>query len=248
MTENRRAATPTGADKVPANVTGADGISAEAVAAWLNRHPGFLTERPELLEALAAPSRTGGKVVDMQDFLLQRLRDENRRLRDAYAAMVATARENQSIQGRMHEAILRILAAPSFEHLIQTVTTDLAVLLDVDVVTICVETGNAPIPRTYTAQVRPLPAGAVRGFIGDGRDVVLSGDTEGDARLFGSAAGLVRSVALVRLKISPKAPNGLLAIGARQPEVFHAGQGTELIGFLARALEGSIRQWLNLPN
>ena len=39
----------------------------------------------------------------------------------------------------MHKAILSMLAAESFEHFIEMVTTDLVVLLDVDVVTLCVE-------------------------------------------------------------------------------------------------------------
>ncbi|MEI9985008.1 MAG: hypothetical protein WDN69_18470 [Aliidongia sp.] len=54
-------------------------------------------------------------------------------------ALIATSRSNLSSQQRIHAAVLALLAATSFEQLIQTVTTDLAVLLDIDVVTLCIE-------------------------------------------------------------------------------------------------------------
>jgi hypothetical protein len=65
--------------------------------------------------------------------------------------------------------------------------------------------------------------------------------------LFGpQAASLVRSDALVRLKVSRHAPAGLLALGARRPGVFHPGQGTELLVFLGQVIEHVIRAWLDL--
>jgi len=69
----------------------------------------------------------------------------------------------------------------------------------------------------------------------------------GDAMVFGAAAGLVRSDTMLRLTISPAAPLGLLAFGTRHPGYFNPGQGTELLGFLARVLEHCIREWLDLP-
>ena len=59
---------------------------------------------------------------------------------------------------------------------------------------------------------------------------------------------LAASAALLRLKVSPEAPAGLLAIGARRAGKFHAGQGTELLGFLAKSLAVVIAGWLDLPS
>ncbi len=71
---------------------------------------------------------------------------------------------------------------------------------------------------------------------------------EGNPSAFGEAADLVRSAALVRLEISASTPPALLAFGSRDSEKFHPGQATELIGFLAAALESIIRGWLTLPD
>jgi len=222
-------------------------MTADRVVDYLRAHPDFLVDHPALLEVMTPPRRAAGNVVDFQHAMVQRLKTENEKLQAAQDYLVATARANQSIQARVHDSVLAILRAPSFETMIQTVTGDLAVLLDVDTVTIGVEAGDVPIPKAYAAGIRALPQGSVDAMLGRGRDVLLAGNMNGDPRLFGAAAGLVRSQALARLRASQQAPVGLLALGSRRPDGFVAGQGTELLGFLARALEVMIRQWLHLP-
>lgn len=223
-------------------------LTADRVADYLRRHPDFLVDHPELLAVLAAPGQSSANVVDFQQAMVARLREDNEKLRAAQDYLVTTARNNQSIQARVHDGVLSILRAPSFETMIQTVTADLAILLDVDTVTIGVEAGDVPIPKAYAAGIRALSAGAVDAMIGQNRDVLLCADINGDPRLFGSAAGLVRSQALCRLRASSQAPAGLLALGSRRPDAFQPGQGTELLGFLGRSLETMIRQWLHLPS
>lgn len=243
-------------DKVPAKSEKGSGrppgdlkeLTADRVVDYLKGHPDFLVEHPDLLEVMTPPRRAAaGNVVDFQHAMVNRLKSENEKLQAAQDYLIGTARANQSIQSRVHDAVLAILRAPSFESMIQTVTGDLAIQLDVDAVTIGVEAGDVPIPKAYAAGIRALPEGAVDGMLGRGRDVLLAGNINGDPRLFGAAAGLVRSQALTRLRASTQAPVGLLALGSRKPDGFVAGQGTELLGFLARALEIMIRQWLHLP-
>jgi uncharacterized protein YigA (DUF484 family) len=223
-------------------------LRAAEVAAYLRQHPNFLVEHGELLEVLTPPSRQSGeRVVDMQQFMVQHQRGEIARLKSQHRALVATTRANLASQARVHSAVLALLAASSFEQLIQIVTTDLAVLLDADVVTIAVESTGPQRPRLTHQGVQILAPGTVDAVLGAERDVVLQSDTESDPALFGDGAGLVRSAALLRLQVSSAAPAGLLCIGMRRPGKFHGGQGTELLGFLARALGITIAAWLDLP-
>ena len=53
--------------------------------------------------------------------------------------LVSTSRANLSTQKRIHQAALALLAAPGFPQLLEAVTTDLAVHLEVDAVALCVE-------------------------------------------------------------------------------------------------------------
>src|SRR5439155_20256763 len=131
--------------------------------------------------------------------------------------------------------------------LLQIATTDLAVLLDVDVVTIAVESTAAPAGRLAMQGIHLLKAGAIDALLGAERSVLLRADAPADAALFGSAAGLVRSQVLLRLGFGRGSPVGLLCIGTRKAGRFHPGLGTELLTFLARVLGITISQWLNPP-
>lgn len=230
------------AAKAPGEIGGRDVVS------YLRRHPDFLERHPEALWLLRTPRRElGDEVFDFQHFLVERLRCDLARLTLEHRTLIAASRGNIASQGRVHKAALAILAASSFEQLLQTVSTDLALLLDVDVVTIGVESSAAPGGRLGQYGIRLLKAGTIDAVLGSERGFLLRTDTPGDAVLFGGAAGLVRSQALLRLAFGRGAPAGLLCIGTRQPGHFHPGLGAELLTFLARVLGVTIAQWLNPP-
>ena len=227
-------------------------LAAVDVAAYLRRHPDFLTNRPDLVAILTPPEREmGDGVVDLQRFMLERMRTDVARLKLVQRKLIATSRANLQNQSRVHAAVLAMLAATTFEHLIAVVTEELTLLLDIDAVGLCIEAapGKRAKHPALTQGVQVLEPGAVDELLGSSHDVLLRSDVVGDPVLFGAAAaGLVRSDALVRLKVSSAAPVGLLALGARKPGVFHPGQGTELLTFLAQVIEHSIRAWLDLPD
>jgi uncharacterized protein len=220
--------------------------TAAEVAAYLRKHPDFLAEHPELVAALTPPEmRRGEGVLDMQYFMLQRLKADVTRLKGQQRALIATSRSNLSSQARIHAAVLAIISATSFEQLLQVVTTDLAAMLDVDVVTIGVESPAGNHVQMPLHGIQLLRPGMVDAILGE-RDVLLRAEVNGDPGLFGSGAGLVRSQALLRISVAEHAPMGLLCIGTRKADKFHAGQGTELLSFLARALEATLGAWLDL--
>lgn len=224
------------------------GLSAEEVAEWLRDNPEFLAQHPDLLDGLPAPARDlGGGVLDLQTALIDKLRQDLELARQRQREIVATSRANLSSQTRIHECILAMLVASSFEQLIQTVTTDFAVLLDLDVVTLCVEADGSEPARPHLRGLQIVPAGTVWRLLGDGRPVLLRSHVEGEPEIYGGGAPLVASDALARLSISPSTPPGLIAFGSRKPGKFEAGQAVELLAFLTRSLERVIRLWLKLP-
>ena len=220
-------------------------VGARDVIAYLRQHPDFLDRHPEALRLVRPPARKSGDgVLDFQHFVLERLRRDVVRLEDEQKSLILMSRGNLASQCRVHKAVVAMLRAASFEHLLQIVTTDLAVLIDVDVVTLGIENEAARMTRLPVHGIHVLRSGTVDALLGSNRDVLLSSDIQADPALFGAAAGLVRSQALLRLSISRSGPIGLLCMGARKPNTFHSGLGTELLTFLARALEITIAQWL----
>ena len=220
-------------------------IRARDVIAYLREHPDFLDRHPEALRLVRPPARkTGDSVLDFQHYMLERLRGDVVRLEDEQKSLILTSRGNLASQCRVHKAVVAMLRAASFEHLLQIVTTDLAVLIDVDVVTLGVESSSAPMTRLPVQGIHLLRSGTVDALLGSSRDALLSSNIQADPALFGPAAGLVRSQALLRLSISRSGPVGLVCMGTRNPDTFYPGLGTELLTFLARALEITIAQWL----
>ncbi|KZD08383.1 DUF484 family protein [Oceanibaculum pacificum] len=223
-------------------------VTAADVEQYLRRHPDFLVKHANLAEVLAPPTRDNGDgVVDLQYFLVHRLRGELSGLKEQQQNLIGTIRANTANQARVYEAVLAMLNATSFEHFIEIVTSDLAIILDVDAVALCVETNGFLDAGDRMAGVRILANGRIDGLLGDGRDVMLGEVMLGDADIFGGAATLVQSQAMSRLRFSPKAPHGLLVFGSRREDTFHPGLGTELLMFLSRALESCVRRWLDLP-
>lgn len=219
------------------------------MAEYLRRHPDFLSERPDLMRVLTPPARRNGDgVVDLQQFMIERLRAEVARLKKNQRVLIGASRAHRIRQTRINEAVIDLLTARSFEEVIQTLTTDLSLRLDVDAVALCVETEEPNVPGVTRGGVRILRPGTIDAVMGANNDVVLGASAAGDRRIFRQAAGLVQSDALMRLRISPLAPAGLLALGSREAGRFQDGESTELIDFLARVVEATLRTWLNLPS
>lgn len=218
------------------------GLAAADIARWLSENPDFLPRHPELLDNLSAPERELGRgVADLQQALIEKLRRDLDLAGQRQRELVETSRANLNSQTRIHECIVAMMSANSFEQLIQTITTDFAVLLDLDVVTLCVEVDGSELSAPHSRGVHIVPAGTVDRVMGSGRHVLLRSFIEGEPEIYGGGAPLVASDALARISISPKTPPGLVAFGSRTAGKFEAGQAVELLAFLARVTERAIR-------
>lgn len=222
----------------------------DEVRRYLSDNPDFLTAHPDLLTVLTPPiHRRGEGVVDMQRYMIDRLQKQVSALRSEQRELIAASRGNVTGQARVHSAALALLEARTLEHLIEVVATDLANLLDVDVVTLCVESDSASTPAggADADGVFAIPAGRVDELLGEGRDVAFRGDGDAEPGLFGAAAPLVKSSALARLRINGASPPAVLALGSRERGRFHPGRGTEPLCFLGRVVARCLREWLDLP-
>lgn len=217
----------------------------DQVLAFLRANPTFLCEQSAALAEVDAPSRPLGEgITDFQQVMIERLRNRVEETTEVAQELIDTSRDNLNNQARVHECVLTLLSATSFEQLIQYVSTDLAVILDLDTVCLCIESTGPEFP---VDSVTLVPSGFVDRIMGKGKDLQLRADISGDPEIFEAAAPLVRSQALVRLTVSSATPPCLLAFGSRAPEKFNPGQATDLLAFLSSVLAQLIRIWLDLP-
>ena len=224
-----------------------DDLAPERVETFLRDHPDFLAARPDLLRQIAAPARElGDNIADWQVFLINRLKTDMECVAGDQQALVERTRRHRSLQDRIHAASLTMMSAVDLDHLVEIVTSDVAILLGVDVVNLCVETETVKGCARMTAGVRCLTPGTVAGVMIDDRDVVLRETDHADERVFAGAASLVQSEALARFGGEADLPNGILALGSRRPDHFRAGDPVELYRFLAMMLDRCLRKKLGL--
>ncbi len=117
-----------------------DELTDERVAAYLRDNLDFLSRNPDLFRMMAPPDREfGDGISDIQTAMIGQLRTEISRLNARQDEIILTSRANLNTQSRVHECVVVMLAAKSFEQALQIVTTDFAVILDLDVVALCIE-------------------------------------------------------------------------------------------------------------
>lgn len=222
-------------------------LNDEDIVAYLKANPDFLRAHPELIDSLTAPKADMGKgVADFQSFMIERLKEDKHKAIQVTRQVVENARSNMNNLARIQACVLKILEAKSFAEFIETITMDFSQLLNVDITTLVVETSGRDIPHITATGVRVVPEGTILQLL-NGEDARLTSNCRGQEFLYGPGAGLVRSEALVRVDISMNTPPAMLCFGSRDPELFKQGQGTELIGFLARVVERVFRLWLDVP-
>lgn len=224
--------------------TPAADLAPEDIVAFLRARPNFLLENPVLLEALTPPEgRSGEGVVDFQQFMLKRLQANYDWLKQQQRELISNSRANLHSIGRVHQAVLMLMEAENFADLAQLILHDFVTVFDVDAVALLIESDNPIQPDLQRIGVRIVQPGMTEFWLED-QPAMMDSDIAGDPIIFGPAAPLVRSQLLLRLELMEEVPLGMLALGSRDPLLFQELQGTELVNFLARAVERSLRFWL----
>jgi uncharacterized protein YigA (DUF484 family) len=224
-------------------------IDEDDVIAFLRKHPRFLINNPEICDLLEPPAQHDGRksgVADFQHYMVKRLKEDRDGIIEEAREIVEISRANASNLSRIQRSVLMLLDAYSFEDFIHALTMDCATVLDVDIISLIVETDGGTVPHINLTGVHAVTPGTVALVMRD-RGAMLEGNIIGLDEVYGGGAGLVKSQALVKLIISQHLPPAMIAFGSRDPVLFQEGQGTEQIAFLGRVIESCFRSWLNLP-
>lgn len=161
------------ADREPATRHAA-GPTSDEVEQYLRDHPDFLIDHPDLVHHLLPPdTQRGDGVVDMQRFMLQRVRGDLNKLQSQQNEILATSRSNLTSQGRIHAAVLRMLEARTLEELIEIVTTDIPAQLDVDTAALAFEALDRLPPGGNRSSLKIVARGVIDRMMGSGKDIML---------------------------------------------------------------------------
>ena len=87
----------------------APSLDAADVRAFLLAHPDFVTTDPELLNQILPARDEGANVVDMQSFVINRLQNKVRMLRDIQSDLIEASSLNSLAREQVHAAALSML-------------------------------------------------------------------------------------------------------------------------------------------
>lgn len=212
-----------------------DDGEADGIAAYLLQHPDFFHQHPEVLEALDIPHETGAAVslVQRQVSLLRSQADKYRRqLED----LVAIARENDSLNNRLHRLVLALIDATTLEELLATLQDQLRDQFQADAVELKLFSTNELKQQAEQGESGPA---LFKEFMAKGRPRCGSLAEGQLSFLFGVQAAETRSVALIPL--STDLLEGVLAIGSHDRERFHAGKGLDFLKRLGEVVSHALQ-------
>jgi uncharacterized protein YigA (DUF484 family) len=214
-----------------------DATQARVVAAYLKRHPEFLSEYPELAAKLTMP-REQGAVSSLAVYQLQSLRDKNAELERRLAELIEIAAQNEQLMERVHALTVALLRANTMEVTARTVIARLSADFHTEQVRLLLFGDQPRLPRADWLQqvaggAEALPEFAE--FLQKNEPVSGRLSAEKLERLFGGEAEQIRSVAMMRLGDS-----GILAIGSADPDRFQPGMGTLFLKMISATITAAL--------
>lgn len=216
--------------------------TADQISAYLDKHPEFFDQHPEVLAGLRL-AHTSGKAVSLIERQVQVLREQNEALKSRLMELVNVARDNDRLSGRMHQMTLDLLQAGSLMELLDRLEDHLRNEFKADAVAVRLagldqtsqgETGVETLLVDENA--RALFPASLR----DGKPQCGRLKQQQLEFLFSSQAPDIESAAVIPL--GDKGDHGLLAIGSREVNRFNPCMGTLFLSHLGDLLVVLLRR------
>jgi uncharacterized protein YigA (DUF484 family) len=211
--------------------------SATAVAAYLKRHPQFLTDYPDLAAQLTLP-RSEGPVASLALYQLQQLREKNAELEGRLGELIAIAADNERLMQRVHELNVTMLRAATPAVAARGVISRLSTDFQIEEVRLLLfghAHGLAPAEWLLVEAGGRAALTEFAGFLGNHEPLVGRLSAERLYRLFGDHAPQVHSAAVM-----PLGEMGLLALGSADAGHFQPGMGTLFLKMLAATMSAAL--------
>ena len=228
---------------------------AEDLRVKLIAEPEVILEDRDLMRALIAANERamGSNIVDLRGIAMERLEARLDRLEDTHRSVIAAAYENLAGTNQLHRAILKMLDPIEFEDFLANLGAEVGQILRVDSVRLVLESvqdsaEDAVVKKLGQVLCVTTP-GFVEGYMRNGRaaparTVVLRQTIPESEKIYGEAAGWIRSEAAMRLDLGEGRLPGMLVLGAEDPHQFRTNQGSDLLTFFAGVFERAMRRWL----
>jgi uncharacterized protein len=203
--------------------------TAEQVADYLRYHDDFFLDHSDLLLRLQLP-RAGGGTASLVERQLVVMREQIGRMRQEIHQLTATASQNEQLFESLQLLIVKLVASNTLQQLIDTLTQQLSEQFAADGVALQLFTPHDhPLATTREA----AEAANLASLLGEGHPPLCGILTAAQRGwLFPHDAAIVSALVLPICAIQGKETLGLLAIGSKDEDRYHAQMGTQLVRHL----------------
>lgn len=197
-------------------------VSADDVVRFLEQHPDFFDQHPQLLEQLNVP-HGGNGAISLVERQVKVLRERQAVSRERLAELVRVARGNDLLAARIHKLTLRLLHARSADDVRVQVETSMREDFEV-----------APCKVLLAGET---PDG-VETLLSAGRPRCGHFAEAQRTALFGADGLQIESMALV--PIGAGATRGALLLGSADPDRFSPAISTDFLARIGEMIEAAL--------
>lgn len=207
-------------------------MTGEDIARYLQEHPEFFGEHPDLLADIQVPHPHEDRAIPLSERQLQQLRERNRILETKLRELVTFGEENDTISERLHRTTVALMKAASLEDVLHSLYYNLREDFSVPHVAVRLWGGisvDLPECAAVSEEARVFAESLTTAYCSH-KPMFDSADW------FGEQAPALHSFAYVSLRDS--GVHGVLALASEDAQRFYPEMGTlylQRLGALAAA-------------
>jgi uncharacterized protein YigA (DUF484 family) len=226
--------------KAPTETTQVDELE-EQMVEYLNQHPDFFVNHPDLLGKIEIPHESGA-AVSLIERQVESLRSQLQASQQQLEELLEVARTNSELQDRMHRLTLELIDAATFEEVLNALEDELHDDFKADAVEL--RLFSASHIDEHLDQTLGSQSATFEQFFSQIQPICGKLNQDQLDYIFGTEGDRITSTALIPLK--SEGVLGLLAIGSCDPKRFAPHHGTEFLTRLGQIISRTL-QAVSLP-
>ncbi len=218
-------------------------MNPQEIISYLQDHPEFFEQHPELFASLTLPSAHGGRAISLTERQMMTLREKNKVLELKIAELMRYGQENEAIAEKF-QRWTRLLLLQRQAHLVpETLTASLSEIFNVPHLALRVWASSPEL--TGLACTETVPVELIRQA--DQQQSPYCGpatEAKADAVALLKEAN-IQSIALIPLRRGAASESfGLLVLGSADPRRFHSEMGTDFLSHIGETASAALTRLL----
>jgi len=206
-------------------------MKAENVAEYLQKNPDFFAAHAELLTELVIPHPYGGRTISLSERQMLMLRERVKELEKKLYDWMEIARENESLQSKVHQYALALICTPDLATLLEVATRNLREIFSV------------PHAVIHLWKEQP-PSTEIMAFADQHAKPVCAHQAVHDTQSwFGESAQHLRSFAYLPLRNDTQSI-GMLVLASEDAQRFYPEMGTVFLQRIAELVSSAVQPHL----